>query len=244
MKLNEVFEHLQYGELSNLGLVDKATGIIPQTSYPKILSSVNLGVMELHKRFVLKKGILRINLLPGRTMYPLLKKHQIGNKAPVGTDQYIQNDGVVFDDDLIKLEKVFTEKGVALGLNDSTARYSVSTPQDNVLYVSSLLRDTVKPVPSVLTLEYRKGVKPIKVCEWDGEELCNTVVDIPHTHLMALLYFVASRLHNPIGFSEATTHEGNNYWAKFEGECLSLDFHNLRVDEVVQNDRARRNGWP
>lgn len=244
MKLNEVFEHLQYGELSNIGLVDKTTGLIPESVYPKILSSVNLGVMELHKRFVLKKGILRIQLQPDQTMYPLLKKYQVGNKAPVGTVQYILNDGAVFDDDLLKVEQVTTEKGLVLGLNDSTSRYAVSTPQDNVLYVSGLLRDTVKPAPSVLTLEYRKGVKPLKVCEWEGSSLCSYVVDIPHTHLMALLYFVASRLHNPIGFSEVTAHEGNNYWSKFESECLSLDFHNLRVDDVALNLRAQRKGWP
>lgn len=242
MKLNEVFEHLQYGELSNLGLVDKATGVIPVTAYPKIVSSVNLGLMELHKRFILKKGILRIELQPDQTMYQLLKKYQVGNKAPTGTVQYILNDGVVFEDDLLKIEKVTTDGDVALGLNDSTSARSVSTPQDNVLYVSSLLQNTLKP--SVLTVEYRKGAKPVKVCEWEDVSLCSLVVDLPHTHLMALLYFVASRIHNPIGFSEATTHEGNNYWSKFESECLSLDFHNLRVDEVVQNDRARRNGWP
>lgn len=243
MKLNEVFEHLQYGELSNLGLVDKATGIIPVTVYPKILSSVNLGIAELHKRFQLKKGILRLELQADRTMYPLLKKHQVGNKAPAGTAQYILNDGVVFyDSELLKIEKVTTDRNLALGLNDSTTARSVSTPQDNVLYVSSLLQNTLKP--SVLTLEYRKGAKPIKVCDWEDTTLCSVVVDLPHTHLMALLYFVASRIHNPIGFTDATAHEGNNYASKFEAECLNLDFHNLRVDEVAANDRGRRNGWP
>lgn len=243
MKLNEVFEHLQYGELSNLGLVDKTTGVIPMSVYPKILSSVNLGVTELHKRFQLKKGLIRLELQPDRTMYPLLKKHQVGNKAPVGTAQYILNDGVVFTDgELLKVEKVTTEKGCWLGLNDSSTCRSVSTPQDNVLYVSSLLQNTLKPLE--LTIEYRKSVAPLKVCDWEDVSLCSLVVDIPHTHLMALLYFVASRIHNPIGFSEATTHEGNNYAAKFEAECLNLDFHNLRVDEVVYNDRASRNGWP
>lgn len=242
MKLSEVLEHLQYGELSNLGIVDKETGVIPVTSYPKILSSVNLGVTELHKRFQLKKGILRLELQPDQTMYPLLRKHQVGAKAPVGTVQYILNDGMVFSElELIKVEKVHTERGVALGLNDSTTSRSVSTPQANVIYVSSLLQNTLKP--TVLTLEYRKGAKPIQLCDWDAESLCSEV-DIPHTHLMALLYYVASRLHNPVGFSAATTHEGNNYASKFETECLNLDFHNLRVDDVAYNERAHRNGWP
>lgn len=241
MKLSEVFEHLQFGELSNLGIVDKETGLIPEKLYPKVLSSVNLGLAELHKRFVLKKGFLHIELQADQTMYPLRSIYQMGNKAPVGTVQFIQNEGVKFKDDLLKVEKVVTEKGVALGLNDSTTTRSVSTPQYDMLYVSGLLQRTLKP--SVLTIEYRKGVPPLKICESSFDQLC-VAVDLPDTHLMALLYFVASRLHNPIGFTDVTAHEGNNYWSKFESECLNLDFQNLRVDEVVQNERAQRNGWP
>jgi hypothetical protein len=241
MKLSEVFEHLQFGELSNLGIVDKTTGLIPETLYPKVLSSVNLGLADLHKRFVLKKGYLHIVLQPDQTMYPMKSQYQVGNKAPAGTVQFIKNEGVKFVDDLLKVEKVITEKGDALGLNDATSARSVATPQYNMLYVSSLLQRTLKP--TVLTLEYRKGVQPLKICESSFDQLC-VEVDLPDTHLMALLYFTASRLHNPIGFSQATTHEGNNYSAKYESECLSLDYLNLRVDEVVENGRARRNGWP
>ena len=241
MKLSEVFEHLQYGELSNLGIVDKTSGLIPESLYPKVLSSVNLGVLELHKRFTLKKGILRIQLQPDQTMYRLEAKYQVGNKAPTGTVQYILNDGVKFQDDVLKVEKVITEKGCELGLNDQGSARSVATPQANMIYVSGLLQRTLRP--SVLTLEYRQGAKPMKICESAFDQLCVNV-DLPDTHLMALLYFVASRLHNPIGFSQATTHEGNNYANKFEQECLSLDFHNYEVDEVVQNHRACRAGWP
>lgn len=241
MKLSEIFEHLQFGELSNLGLVNKETGIIPEALYPKVLSSVNLGLLELHKRFVLKKGIFRIQLQGGQTMYPLKSMYQVGNKAPAGTVQFILNDGVKFGDDLLKVEKVTTDKGCELGLNDTTHALSVSTPQDNLLYVSGFLQR--KLAPEILTVEYRKGISPLKICENSFDQLCVNV-ELPDTHLMALLYFVASRVHNPIGFSEATMHEGNNYAAKFEQECLSLDFQNLRVDDVAVNHRAVRNGWP
>lgn len=240
MKLSEIFEHLQYGELSNLGLVDKTTGLIPEKSYQKILSSVNLGIQDLHKRFVLKKGILRIQLQENQTMYPLKGIYQVGNKAPTGTVQFILNDGVKFNDDLLKVEQVNTEKGVLLGLNDGTSALSVSTPQDNMLYVSGLLQRTQKP--TVLTVEYRKSVKPLKICDDAFDQLCVNV-DLPDTHLMALLYFTASRLHNPIGFSQATMHEGNNYAQKYEDECTNLTYLNLRVDDVVENHRAIRNGW-
>lgn len=241
MKLSEIYEHLQFGELSNLGLVDKESGVIPETMYPKILSSVNLGLLELHKRFVLKKGILRIQLQTDQTMYPLKSMYQVGNKAPTGTVQYILNDGVKFTDDLLKVEKVTSEKGMVFGLNNQTTEWSVSTPQDNLLYVSGTLQR--KWLPEILTVEYRKGIRPLKICEDSFEQLCVNV-ELPDTHLMALLYFVASRLHNPIGFSQATMHEGNNYAQKFEQECMNLDAQNYRVDDVAVNCRAHRNGWP
>lgn len=241
MKLSEIFEHLTYGELSNIGLVDKETGAIPEANYQKILSSVNLGVLDLHKRFVLKKGLLRIQLVEGRTMYPLKAIHQVGNKAPAGTVQYILDDGLKFRDDLLKVEKVTTEKGFELGLNDQSSTRSVSTPQDNVLYVSSQLQKCLKP--EILTVEYRMTSTPVKICEESFDPLC-VEVGLPDTHLMALLYFVASRAHNPIGFTQATMHEGNNYHDKYEAECQTLIAQNFRVDDVAVNHRAGRNGWP
>lgn len=243
MKLSEIFDHLQYGELSNLGLVDKVTGVIPESVYPKILSSVNLGVLDLHKRFVLKKGYLRIKLEEGRTMYPLKSVHQIGNKAPAGTVQFILNDGVKYADDLLKVEKVTTEKGFVLGLNNQSCVRSVSTPQDNVLYVPGQLQRELRPKPEILTVEYRMTSKPLKICEDSFDPLCVNV-ELPDTHLQALLYFVASRANNPIGFSQSTMHEGNNYNTKYENECIMLDALNFRVDEVAVNHRAGRNGWP
>lgn len=241
MKLSEIYEHLQYGELSNLGLTDKETGIIPVENYPKILSSVNLGLKDLYKRFTLKKGLLQMKVVDGQTMYPLRTIYQEGNKAPTGTVQFILNEGVKFDGDVIKVEKVTTDKNRLLGLNDETDKYSVGTPQLDVLYVSGLLQRTLKP--EILTVEYRKGAKTIKICEDGFDPLCVNV-DLPDSHLMALLYFVASRANNPIGFTQATMHEGNNYAQKYEDECTSLMSLNIRIDEAAVNHRACRAGWP
>ena len=74
--------------------------------------------------------------------------------------------------------------------------------------------------------------------------LSEVVVELPDTHLTALLYFVASRLFNPTGLSGNTAfHEGNNYDAKFEAECERLGDKGYENAEVEDNSRLRRNGW-
>ena len=67
-------------------------------------------------------------------------------------------------------------------------------------------------------------------------------LELPYSHLEALLYFVASRVHNPMGMANEF-HSGNSWAAKYEAECMKLQQQNLEIDEGNDNDRLGRNGW-
>lgn len=102
MKLIEIFNHLTYGELSQLSLGGTVNGEIPEAKYLALISSINLGLTALHTRFYLKEGQLKF---------------------------VVSGEGATYDlerDDILKIEQVFTEEGHELGVNDYTDPYTLS----------------------------------------------------------------------------------------------------------------------
>lgn len=238
MMLSEIFSQLSTGELNNLALAGE-DGEIPKEKYERLVNHVNMGLVELHKRFLLRVGEVWVDLVPGQSQYVLKRLYQVGNREGRKLVQYIRESDPVFLDDIIKIEQVFDQSGTELGLNDPENLYSVVTPTMNTIRVpSDLVRD--RNITSV-RVQYR--AKPEKIV-WEDKffDPSDTEVELSDVHLQALCYFIASRIHNPVGFSE-TVHEGNNYAAKFERECASLDAQNLRVDTSSTNTKPMRGGW-
>lgn len=222
MKLFEVFSQLAYGELSQTVLGENNEGELVENKYPMLLASVNLGLTALYKRFNLKEG---------RITFPL---STTGNVYKLSVT------------DLHKIERVLTDAGVDLPLNDGKEKYSCYTPRMDTLRVHTDIVNKVADVPdqyktNALEVVYRanhpKLVDTLGIIDPEAIEL-----ELPYSHLEALLYFVASRIHNPIGMVNEF-HSGNSWAAKYEAECMKLQQQNLEIDEGNDNDRISRNGW-
>lgn len=67
-------------------------------------------------------------------------------------------------------------------------------------------------------------------------------VELPDMYLEALIYFVASRVMNPIGMNEEF-HAGNNYAAKYEEECQRLEVKDLNLTDGATNWGVQRKGF-
>jgi hypothetical protein len=68
-------------------------------------------------------------------------------------------------------------------------------------------------------------------------------VQLPESHLNALLLFVASRVHTPGGMT-GEFNAGNNYAVKYEAECEQLNTVGLRPDRGGGvNQRFNARGW-
>ena len=235
MKLSDIFAQLAYGELSQVSLVDEATGLISVAKYPALVSHVNLGLTALHTRFNLRQGTLSFKLRPTQVLYSLTSDEDL--RVEGGED---------FNDNLLKVEQVSTDAGFALGLNDSADVYGCSTPSAAVLRVPLAvvtqgydLPDALKTVN--LQVVYRANHGRI-VVPLTGLVPAKVEVALPSTHLEALLLYVASRVHNPVGMSNEF-HAGNSYYAKYEAACARLENEGMEIDQGSQNTRARRNGW-
>jgi hypothetical protein len=247
MKLAEIFSQLTYGELSQLKLGGAETGAIAEENYPKVISHVNMALTALHKRFMLKEGTLQLLLNSARTHYSLSSLFAVSNRrSREAVRHIIDTQDAPFLDDIFKIEGVYTDSGAELGLNDSSDPYACSTPSYNVLRVPAAIVLKSLELPetlrtSELRLVYRANHAPITI-GLAGFDPARVEVDLPYTHLEALLYYIASRVHNPIGMANEF-HAGNSYAAKYEMSCAELESKNLRVDQGSQNERLERNGW-
>jgi len=237
MKLSEVFNQLAYGELSQLAMIDEGTGLIATKRYPQLISHVNLGLTALYKRFLLKENRLTFKLVKDMMTYPLNTDYGV---------EFIETaaDGE-FNNDILKIESVFTDAGYEVSLNDRSNVYACSTPSAAVLRVPAAFVTNDPDLPeyyktTTLSLVYRAN-HPVIVYS-TGFNPANVDIELPISHLEALLLFVASRLNNPIGMTNEF-HAGNSYAGKYEKACQELELHDLKVDQGSQNTRLIGNGW-
>lgn len=247
MKLKEIFDQLTYGELSQLSIGGSEAGGVQPANYDRLVAHINLAMTSLYKRFPLKEGRLTVALQPGRLTYPITSKFAVTSRTSRETVRYIEDTTAEpFNDNIHKIERVYTTGGHEFGLNDLEDVYAMMTPTATTLRVPA---DIVTPPVEMnddlrttkLVVVYRANHTPIVA---DGVDLDpeSVEVELPYSHLEALLYFVAARLHTPTGMTNEAN-LGNTYMAKHEAECQRLETLNLRVDQASQSDRLGRNGW-
>lgn len=220
MRLSEIFDHLSYGELSQMHIGEgDGEGITPENRH-RIITHVMLGLTDLHRRFQLREAEAVVDLSPGLTLYTL--------EEP----------------DLLKIEGVHTPDKT-LTLDDGSDPDVVYRRSRNVLRVPEgvlkrLLEDGVKQ----LRVTYRADHLSIGKRE-ASEEPEKVEVDLPPSHLKALLLFVASRVMNPIGSAGGATdfHEGNNYAQKYERACRELEAGGYQLSFHEEEGKFRQRGF-
>lgn len=246
MNLKEIFDQLTFGELSQLAIGGNEAGAIQPKNYDRMVAHTNLGLTALYKRFNLKEGRLTVELVPGRFSYPINSDYAETNDDSTQPVKYILDADTPFYDDIHKIERVYGQTGYEFSLNDESDPYSMFTPTAKVLRVPEIvvtgsidMPDEIKTAE--LEIVYRANHPRIvgDGIYLDPEEV---ELELPDSHLEALLLFIAGRVHTPTGMSNETN-MGNTYSAKYEQECMRLEQLNLRVDQFSQPDRIARNGW-
>lgn len=246
MKLSEIFAQLTVGELSQLGLGGAKSGMIAEDDYPKIIGHVNLALADLFSRFTIRQGRLVLAPQPGKVSYALTSNFAVNSPRSTELVRYIlDTPEEPFQDDISKVERIVTDSGHELSLNVEGDSESAFTPSTTVLRLPKLLvgagekPDHLKTAQ--LEIEYRAS-HPIIGKGFGYVDPVRTEVHLPYAYLQALLYFVASRAHNPSGMANEF-HSGNSYAMKYQQECARLDNANLQVVQTRENTRLERNGW-
>ena len=247
MKLSEIYTQLTHGELSQLHIGGGEAGEISAANSDKVLSHVNMALAALHKRFLLREERIDVQLMAGRTTYPLHSKYAVMTRQSRELERpLLDTKDNPFLDNILKVERVLTDKGYELGLNDENDPYAIQTPSMSTLRVPVGIVTPTSETPSEYRTErlqvmYRAN-HPLLTEENGADFPEDCEVDLPYSHLEPLLLYIASRVHNPVGMSE-NYHAGDSYAMKYEQACQLLEQTNIRVDQMGQVDKNRRGGW-
>lgn len=231
MTLSDIFDQLAYGEFNKIFLGE--SGAIPQASWNRIIAHINLGLTELYKRFDLKQVELPVTIVAGTLDYDL------------------KGAG-----DFIEILHVFNSDNVEIPLNNRVTAINkewnarqatvdrVHTNDPSVLSVNPQM------LPQVLTVVYKAGhptIPKIDDADLDGFDLTGVQIDLPVTYLEALLYFVASRVFNPMDQGSVANrqpfHSGNNYYSKYEAACAQLMIRGLDISENLDTGLFQQKGF-
>jgi hypothetical protein len=187
------------------------------------------------------------HLVPGKYVYPLKSDFAVSNlRGGSRVVKYIEDTPTKrFKDDILKIERALTDGGFDLTINDAGYPYSLMTPALTTLDVPAAINDQVSGLPDELRTEkirviYRADHPKVVITPDSDPEL--VYLELPQTHLEALLWFVASRINNPIGMGQEFN-AGNIYYQKFEAECARIQNEGLEIDQGAEGDRLHRKGW-
>lgn len=249
MKLQEILDQLSSGEFSQISIGGAEAGVIDATNYAKVVGHINLGLTALYTRFNLKKGQVVVELQPEQRLYKLHSSFADNVRYSRETLRYVKDTAAdPFCDDILKIEKILTDEDDEFPLNDAEAIYSIDTPRSTHIMVPAVLVEAAEAADKPdwmdttnLTIHYRANHPKIVV----GQGYFNPErieVELPASHLEALLFYVASRVQAPIGMSQ----EGAvavQYSTRFEQACQILEGNGMQIDKVPTNTRLSRGGW-
>ena len=237
MKLQEIFDALWYGELSQVfqGGTDATEGI-REEDRKKVISHIQLGLTSLHRRFNIRVGEFVLELQPGQTVYVLSKEFAQSNTKSAEPVKYIRDNQLPFEDDLFKIERIYDKNECELPFNESMFK-GIRTLRNHVLVVPESYQEKT----DILHILYRANHPKIDTLMGEAVPFMQEI-ELPDMYLQALLYFVGSRVMNPIGINQEF-HDGNNYAKKYELECMRLEQENFQIDDIEDNNKFHRSGF-
>lgn len=215
MTLDDIFIHLSSGELMDVAIGNSQDGLSSYQDKLKLVSSITLGLNDLYKRFLLKEVELTIPLVEGQLLYQIEAT------------------------DFVKVERIKTGSGTELSINNLSDPYAVRLPSNKSVSVPELVQSELKETSITLVYRARHPEIDRSIAAVSPEQVD---IELPDTHLEALLLYVASRVLTPIGMT-SEYHDGNNYYAKYEAECAKLLHHNYVVDTLGGEDAVTRDSW-
>lgn len=249
MVLQEIFDALSSGEISQVSIGGQEQGEINEGNFPKVIGHINLALTALYRRFDLKRGSATIAMQAGMEVYPLDSKFAVSSRTSrvPAADRYILDTAArPFKDDVLKVEAVRVVGGQELPLNDLSSPLSVMTPSTTELCVPLDIVDRAGYLPDQfkgekLQVTYR-AKHPQIVIPMGYFDPARVTLELPPAYLQALLYFVAARVHTPIGV-QLEGQAGMNWFKFYEAECARLEQENLQIDAMGTNLRMVEKGW-
>lgn len=231
MRLEELYQNLSFGVLSNLAVGDEGSGVIPFKHQSKVCWAVNEALTALYGKFVLQEKEVQVRAYDQMTIYPL-KKIYADQDTSVVPQKFIA-DSVTepFLEDVVRILDVYDEGGTRLVLNDPTGLGQVYTPNPTTVQI-------VKPVTGNTYFVMYQARHP-KVL---ADEL-ESIIELPDVLMPALEAYVAYLVLSPMNGQEHAAKAAEHY-ARYEAICAEALEKDLVGTSVVGDvTKLTDRGW-
>ena len=181
MNIKDIVTLAKHSEMSAVAIKNDVDAVV---------AFINLGMLELHKRFPIKVGEHNIVLVEGTSdyampinyMYPLAARGEIDTKKPLTPNP--------------------------IAINDEDSEKSIFFNDWNTVHVPPAI------VGSFVAIKY--VAKPVSITSAQMDD-SDSILDLPETLIDALLNYVGYRAH--LGVKSDAQSENNAHWARFERSC-------------------------
>jgi len=206
MTVQRVIDLAKSSELKQLAIKNDDTALI---------GFLNLGVLELYKRFSLEEAEAVLWLTAGKTSYKL-----------DGTDNDVTMDN---NKELLLITRAFDEEGDPIVINSSDYKdiTGINTPAYNVVEIPYVIQD------EYISIMYR--VTPKFMNNLDD------IVPIPPQLLEALLSYIGYKGHGSVDGSLRT--ENQSHYVRFEESCKKVLLEGLIQQELLPSNKFKARGF-
>lgn len=205
MNVGEAIDLLKNSELKQLKIKeDKAA----------IRGYINLGILEIYKRFNLWQDEATINMVVGTSLYTL-----DGNDVNVDID--------LSDKQLLMIEEIYEESAEKVSLNDESDPYSIFTPQYHQVEIPEAVEN------QILSVIFRAAPKFLT-----NEK---ATIPLPPQFFEALFHYVGFRAHGSIKNTPNT--ENNSFYKKFENSCDRVKMEGLFAQDSMVSHKFENRGF-
>ena len=207
MIASEIIELAQNTELKQLGI---------KNSPEVVLNYINLGILEIHKKFSLIQQEAIITVENGTTIYTL---------NALDSNVSIDLSNVEF----LVVDAVYNEDGDKLDINDEEKEESVTTPSFNVVEIpASDIFDNKQ-----LSVIYRATPKFLTSVD--------NVVNLPIQFLEPLLKYIEYKAKSSLSATPAT--ETTAYYNKFLNACNEVELKSLITSDSLNCTKFNQRGF-
>ncbi len=205
MNVSEAVDMMREAELKQLSIKDDKKAI---------MGFLNLGILELYKRFNLWEAEAIITMVTGTTLYTLLE-----------SDPNVSID--LSDHQLLMVEQIFDELGEEMVLNDELDADSLTTPKYNQVEVVE------ETDGALLSVVYRAA--PVFLVHEKQE------IPLPPQFFEALFHYVGYRGHGSVKGDLKS--ENNSHYQRFDKSCDNIEFHGLFIQDDLQSTKFQKRGF-
>jgi len=237
--LQKIFDDLAYGEFANIKIGRSQLDSITEADYPRIISALNLGLIELYKRFKLKEK--EVTLYPYSQVYLYyLRSEYVGVTAELSSSIYLISKEYddPFNDDLVKVLEAYDELGDEIPVNDSNyPDTGIFTPTQDSIKISSANELTQ------IDIVYQAYYPPIELTRTFNPKTYKLY--IPEYTLDALLNFIAARVFKgkTSKAAEGEVQLSTTFSQQYEIACRKITNYGLIDEATTKSKQFTNNGW-